>query len=485
MERRHGGALDTEGRAKTRAHPVLRGARESRRRVHRRRSLRARRKGNPHPVAACRFHGDDVGGHLRSDRIEQGSALAPVVAPHPPDVPVECVGRHELGERHLIQQRGLHGSGDARTGEGAAERGGGEEIAETKTGEERLREGPEVEHQISRVTLLQGSGGRRLAAELRVVVVFDDRNLLPGGEPEKARAALRRERHRRRVLDGGRGVHAREAPALLDADEVLDPHPLPVYRDSHELGAGGTKREKGTEVAGVLHRDAVPAVDQDPRDKIERLLGSGDEEEFVRLAGDPAPDQAPGERLAQRRPAEQVEIVGVAREFAERALIGAFEFRERQGGGIDAARTQVDPDRVRYGRKRRNAVVPRAAREQCGPGHRRDGRRRRFGRTGFGSGPADEGSSPHLGVEEPDGAEGLVGAVHRVPRKAEGAGQVAGGWEALASRQAARSDQIAETRRELVVERLGAAGVRTEGEIEHTEIMVDPIWTVKIQFYPK
>ncbi len=61
-----------------------------------------------------------------------------------------------------------------------------------------------------------------------------------------------------------------------------------IHGNADDLSPHGAKQSCGCRVTGILHPDAVARIEHHARDQVERLLGSGGNDDFISAAFDTA-----------------------------------------------------------------------------------------------------------------------------------------------------------------------------------------------------
>ena len=266
-----------------------------------------------------------------------------------------------------------------------------------------------------------------------------------------------RQRHARRRLHGGRRVEQLHAARAQDARELVGAQALAVHRHAHDVRLAGRERERGAEIARLLHHDGVAGVDEQARDQIDRLLRAVHHHDASGVAVDAPRDERACDRLAQRAMAAGVALVGEgAQALSERARPGAPQLAAGQGLGIASPRAEVEARRARRAPRPqdRSAAPPRARAARRARSRRARGRAPARRATRPSPPRATKVPRPTCERSQPASTSGLVGLVHGVAREPETLGEIAAGRQALARQQPPRFDQPAQVGLELAVEGL-------------------------------
>ena len=205
---------------------------------------------------------------------------------------VDEPGQGQLGGRLAVAVGELAGGAER-----LAQRRRRDQVAGAQRGEQGLGEGADVDHPAVLVEAVQRVQRALHEPELAVVVVLDDRGVVPGGVRQQRVPAGQRQRRTERELVRGRGEHQPAAPR-----QQVDDQALVVDRHRHDRRAVGGEQVAGERVAGVLDGHHVARLQQHPRDQVQRLLGAVGGDHVLRVGLDAAGvGQVPGHRRAQRR----------------------------------------------------------------------------------------------------------------------------------------------------------------------------------------
>ncbi len=292
-----------------------------------------------------------------------------------------------LDDRHLVDDRRRRG-----------------QPSEAETRREHLREAVQVNHDVVRVELPQRR--RRLVREVQFAVgrVLHDRHPVALGQLQQLPPRPDRQRHARRVVE--RRVRVNELGTVADEQilELVDLAAQDVPPD--QLGAGGAERLDGAEIAGPIEDDRVSGVDETPREEIEPLLRSGEDQHALGRDAETVGDRLAQIGLSFGRPVTPCGVGVAAQHVIDRLL----ELRRRETvDGRLPRREREEPriERIADRVAKRGIVGPKCrGRDLSAPRKRRP---RRLGRR------AHEGAPADIPAQEPLGFELAIRAHHRRP----------------------------------------------------------------------
>jgi hypothetical protein len=125
------------------------------------------------------------------DAVESGHQGAPslgVEAAHPLEVPGECPLRDEIGDDHLIEQRGHRRKEIGIARKAIDLRRGHDEIPQAQSRAENLAERAGIEDDVRLIQALQRRKRVAFVAEFAVVIIFQDPRAGPPPPTPAARA---------------------------------------------------------------------------------------------------------------------------------------------------------------------------------------------------------------------------------------------------------------------------------------------------------
>ncbi len=281
-------------------------------------------------------------------------------------------------------------------------------------------------------------------AELRVVVVLDDRRVVTLREVEERPPAGEAHRHSTRRLVRWRGVHD------LDIGwDLVDHDALAVDRDGDHAEADRFEQQSDGWVSRILDRNGVAGTEHRARHEVDRLLCPRGHDDLILADHDPTRSSDPaGERGAQRRVARRVAVPRQGLVECRRGTSPPCVDGKQVRIGLSTA--QVDAAGAWRFRGRRGRIDR----------ERPEGRRTSFGRSSFRGRRTDGGSAPGVPHQVPLGDEQAVDGRHGVPRDAELVGQLARWWQRIARDEETRLDGVPD----LVVDR--TSGTASGGGIE-------------------
>ena len=228
---------------------------------------------------------------------------------------------------------------------------------------------------------------------------------------------------------------------------------LVIDGDAHDLRAQGAEQAPHRHVPGVLDRDAVAGLEQDPGDQVDGMLGAGGDHHRVfsgrhrSRPGHPAGDGPPQPDLPG--------WIAVQRMFGgDRIADPAAPQRSREQRGVRQTRPEIESAAVRW-----RPEVRRPARE---PGIRAKGGRRArpFGRR-RGRG-CHHAAAAGVAVRITLGHQAAVRGRDRMPGHAELARELAARDELISGQQAALGYGPAELLVQLPGQRLRGFGVEKD-----------------------
>jgi hypothetical protein len=245
---------------------------------------------------------------------------------------VEKAAAKEFGERGLGELVGVeigHLLDQAETFDGGGRR---DNPADAEAGESDLREAVHVNHEIRVIELLERGNADIAGVQARVDVVFDDGNLVAGGEFQKATTGIEghggaggilkigRKDEQLDAIGGERGFESIQIKA-----ERLAGFGVGAHGNAEATRANAMENGGGAGVGGILHDDGVARAHKGFGDEVESLLTtSGDEKGFV-FGGNTVVVEELEERLLEGR---------VAVGGAEIENFGAFAAEGGVGAGL-------------------------------------------------------------------------------------------------------------------------------------------------------
>jgi hypothetical protein len=236
---------------------------------------------------------------------------------------------------------------------------------------------------------------------------------------------------------GGRDVHE-----LRVVRELVDDQAVAVNRNPHDRQAERAEQHPGHAVAGVLHRDHVARLDQDPADQVDRLLDPAGDQNVARTAAN-----RPGDRDVSRDRGPQP---GVAGRFRVHAcphgglpqLVGHQSPPTGEGKGVRIRDPGPEVEPRPVGRQIRRIRNSRPDGSNPLPDRRRiHSDRRVLGGTWL-EGGIDEGALARAGLDETISGQAFIGCGDGVARDGQLGCQFAGGRKCLARAQQAGTDQV-------------------------------------------
>ncbi len=303
--------------------------------------------------------------------------------------------------------------------------------AEPQRGRQRLGERADVGHPtraIEPVERIERSVG---VAELGVVVVLDDRRVVLLGERQQLLPPREAHRGARRRLVRRRRVHHAHV-----GRQGVDDQPFAVDRHRHDARARcAVNSAAHGRVARFLDGDRVVRAEHRSGDQVNGLLRPGRDHDVagvdVDAAGAPDPGRQLGRAALRRRRGRSI-----------RAAVG--------GGPTSCTAAMSAPGRgpgpiVRAAGRRRPRLAARVAVADAFDRHGAQDRRWPVaGSPEHGSGGADERSAAAAPGEIALGDEQPVDRRDRVPGHSELLGQFPRRWQAIARREPAGHDGLAE-----------------------------------------
>ena len=170
-------------------------------------------------------------------------------------------------------------------------------------------------------------------AELRVVVVLDDRGVVPVGERQQR--APSGEAHgdpaRRLVRRGGvDDLHVR--------GDLIDDDAFAVDRDRHDAQADRFEQQPHGRIAGILHGDRVTGPQHRADDEMDGLLRARRHDDLVGVDDHAArPADPPGEHLPERLEPGGLAVAGERSMQRRRRAPSPLVGREERGVRLPAA----------------------------------------------------------------------------------------------------------------------------------------------------
>ena len=244
---------------------------------------------------------DTVGDELPDDLV-----AGPIDATHPPQMLVEVPALDEAVQRELAESRRLHAEqlppGDRRVDQGFGQR----HEAEPERGRQRLGERADVGDPAGSIEPMQWLERAIGVPELRVVVVLDDRGVVPVGERQQR--APPGEAHgdpaRRLVRRGGvDDLHVR--------GDLVDDDAFAVDRDGHDAQADRFEQQPHGRVAGILHGDRVTGPQHRADDEMDGLLRARRHDDLVGVDDHATgPADPPRQHVAQRGETRRLAVAG-------------------------------------------------------------------------------------------------------------------------------------------------------------------------------
>jgi hypothetical protein len=152
--------------------------------------------------------------------------------------------------------------------------------------QERLAEGPDMNHDACAIETLQRRHGPSFVAILAIVVVLEHDRASRTCPREERETTLDGHRDSERRLMTGRHVDEPGRGRATNAGSHVDAVLIDGHRDDPRL----ERVEDGARarVAGVFHPHLVSAFDREPRDEIDDLLHARNDHDLVAAAHDAA-----------------------------------------------------------------------------------------------------------------------------------------------------------------------------------------------------
>ncbi len=210
-------------------------------------------------------------------------------------MPVEVSLLDEAVQRELTEARRLHAEQLPPCDRGVDEWIGHRHEAQSKRWRQRLGERADVRHPARSIETVQWLERAIGVAEFRVVVVLDDRRVVPVGERQQGASSA--EAH---GDPAGRLVRRGGVDDLHLRGDLIDDDALTVDRYRHHAQADRLEQQPHRWVAGILHGDRVTGTQHRAHDEVHRLLRTRRHEDLVGVDDHPArPADPPGEHLPQ------------------------------------------------------------------------------------------------------------------------------------------------------------------------------------------
>jgi hypothetical protein len=365
---------------------------------------------------------------------------------------MEKAAAKEFGERGLGKLVGVeigHLLDQAETFDGGGRRN---DPTDAEAGESDLGEAVHVNDEIALIELLERGNADIAGMQARVDVVFDDGNLVAGGEFQKPATGIEGHGSAGRILKigsedeqldaigGERGFEGIQIQA-----EGLARFGLGANRNAEATRANAMENGGGAGVGGILHDDGVARAHKGFGDEIESLLAtSGDKKSFV-LGGDAIVVEKFEERLLEGRVTVGRAEIEDFRAFAAEGGVGAglqFFHGEEFGSGArhDERERVLWSGSSEAGENFLAAFIGEEefpAKAIATVDERRRGRRN-LQAVAIG---ADEGAAANVALDEAFGFEFGVGVGDGGAVYAEGESEFAAGGDAVTGTQIASVDQ--------------------------------------------
>src|SRR6266508_270868 len=169
-----------------------------------------------------------------------------------------------------------------------------------------------------------------LITQLTIWIVFNDRNPIAICQFDQFVASLQAERRATRVLEVRHDIDELRSDAKRGFQFIYD-HPILIRTDRDVLRAIGIPSLQCTQISWRFHDDVVAAVDKQPSNKIQRLLGAGGYQNIVGRHLHSVTSRMPRDHLAQRRISFSRAVLQSLRTKMVKHIIACFtEFLDRK-----------------------------------------------------------------------------------------------------------------------------------------------------------
>ena len=177
-------------------------------------------------------------------------------------------------------------------------------VAQTQTWGQGLGEAAHIDHPIVAIQALQRRRGVVQVVGLALVVVLDDQEVVDLRHVEQLASPLQRHGDRGRRL-----VARRHVEQLAIGDRRVEAHALVVDRQQLDIVGEGAGDVVDVHVAGVLHPEATPGLEQQHAGDPQRLLGADRDQDLLGLGPHAAARQHPLVDLFDQQRIVIVEVV--------------------------------------------------------------------------------------------------------------------------------------------------------------------------------